>query len=130
MGGTTHCERKRNLLFVFETVVQVFFETAVREHFFESAPGSLADFFRAWLLTNTTLDLVENAVVIRVVFGFGEEAQAIRSAPISRSIFFYERRRSADRLRSERWGDASSAAWRTDITAPGFARPRMCGCSP
>ena len=35
----------RPLLLVFEAVFQVFFETTVREHFFEPAPGCLADFF-------------------------------------------------------------------------------------
>ena len=43
------------------------------QHFFKAAPGRLADLFGTGLLTHALVDLVENAVVIGVVFGFGQE---------------------------------------------------------
>src|SRR6185436_10763845 len=62
-----------SVLVVFERIFQVFFELTVREHFFETTPRGFATFGRARRRPNAPFHLVEDAVVVGVVFRLGQE---------------------------------------------------------
>src|SRR5688572_8579055 len=64
--------RDLSLVFV-ESVLQVLFETTIRQHFLEPAPGCLATFGRARLRSHPPVDFVEDSVVVGVVFRLGQE---------------------------------------------------------
>jgi hypothetical protein len=61
------------VLVFFERVFQVFLETTVGQHLFETAPRGFSTFGSARLWSHTPVDLVEDAIVIGAVFGFGQE---------------------------------------------------------
>src|SRR5436190_14216991 len=61
------------LLVVFERILQVFLEPTIGQDFLETAPRGFATFGRARLRANAPVHFVEDAVVVGVVFRFGQE---------------------------------------------------------
>src|SRR3954471_20213587 len=88
--ATTHCDGKRvcdlrSVLVVFEGILEIFFEPAIREHFFEAAPRGFATFGRAGLRTNSPVHLVEDAFVVVLSSASARNSSSKSKLSLSRS---------------------------------------------
>ena len=61
------------MLVVFERILQVLLESTIGQDFLETAPRGFATFGSPGGRSNASINLVEDAVVVGVVFRLGQE---------------------------------------------------------